>query len=111
MVMAEKRENGWGGRRFALDGNGQNVRFTVTLTAREVDILEGVRRNVTRNGRVLRLRSGGQDGDYGGGEDGRGEDGRAVEADGASRNGQASNATIIRLALRALAREMGLEER
>lgn len=41
--VAAGKENGWGGRRHRLGGDGQNVRFTVTLTRCDMDLLELMR--------------------------------------------------------------------
>jgi len=79
-------ENGWGGRRHGLEGDGENCRLTVTLTRCDMEILERLAVTVT-------------------GEDVTGGAGQPTERaglDGLKVGGRPSNAAIIRRALRLL---------
>lgn len=80
--VAGKGENGWGGRRHGLAGDGQNVRFTVTLTQSDMEVLEGLRRNM---GSVT-----------------VGGDGQEMARDGLLVDGLPSYSAVVRRALRTL---------
>lgn len=118
--VAAGNENGWGGRRHRLGGDGQNVRFTVTLTRCDMDLLESMRAKL--GGPVTGLvtgdvtegaSGGGADVQVGVGPDGsdglggvgsnRSDGGRSEAVDGIRMGGRVSQAAVIRRALRLLA--------
>lgn len=127
--VAAGNENGWGGRRHRLGGDGQNVRLTVTLTRCDMDLLESMRAklvgavtgSVTEtvtagagqgvvDGQALDVDGGVQAGAGAGagagGSAGLGEPGSnrvSGGVDGIRMGGRVSQAAVIRRALRLLA--------